>query len=192
MFNKLVDSFHYTNKKIDRQSWKRLLGDSVISEFYERDKITSKHQEIVFKFVAYMVENQENIFLQSKKSKKFEMIVKKLLGFYSSFFKYYRYGNEVLIRQVSKELEKRNHALKTDSHFETRENKKVNIKTDLVVSQKKIDELIATICIYRLVMKSILEDRKITPQEETNSIFGSIQPRQRISLIPRQRRAGLF
>lgn len=161
-----MDSFSYTEKKVDKSSWKRMLGDAAIKEFYERDKISTKHQVIIFKLISFMVENQKNLFLKAKNSEKFRLLVKKLINFYKSYYKYYRYGNKNLIRQISREMKIAHDFNKKQFLTESREIKKNKLKMRLYKMQGKIDEMIGKICIYRLVMRSIKEDAKQEEEEE--------------------------
>ena len=95
----MIDSFHYTENKNEKANWKRLLGDSAIKEYFERENISIKHQSIIFKLIGYTVENQRNLFLSTKSSSEdFKIIVKKLITFYKSFFNYFKYGNKTLVR----------------------------------------------------------------------------------------------
>lgn len=157
MFNKIVDSLQYTNKKSEKATWKRLLGDCAIKEFFEREKISIKHQTIVFKLIGFMVENQRNFFISSKKNENFVQIVKKLITFYKSFFFYFKFGNKSLIRQISTEMTRNNNQLKAAKQIEDKEANRLKLKEHLFNEQSEIDEMIAKLCLYRLMIKAYIQ-----------------------------------
>jgi hypothetical protein len=128
---------------VRKEAWARLIGDSLINEATEREKLCKKHQELAFHLLNFQVYSNCNFFASTKLGKEnYEKVSNRFFNFYKSFFEYFRTGNRLLLRQVKHEYMAFNLNQRSLEDIEVQDLKRTNNKMRIAEMENQVDALI--------------------------------------------------
>ena len=103
--------------------------------------------------------------LQGQRGKEYEVMLKRLLNFYKSFFNYFRYGHSRLLKQMSTEYANIEANKKSLEAKEAEEQTKNALKSEIAHLHEKVEKLVAKSLVYWRILKTQKEDTTMSFQD---------------------------